>query len=58
MDHVATTQTDKQRRALVIVRGGVAEVLADDSVDIFLLDYDNDPEGRIPVRFLDLVSGQ
>lgn len=43
-------------RVLVLVRGGVAEVFADDSVQVFLLDYDNEPDKSIPDKFIDLPT--
>lgn len=54
------TLTSEQgfHRALVIVRGGVAEVYADSGVDVHMLDYDNEPEGEIPLDFIDLISAQ
>lgn len=43
-------------RVLVLVRGGVAEVFADDLAQVFLVDYDNEPDKSIPDRFVDLLS--
>lgn len=42
-------------RVLVIVRGGVAEVFADPNVAVYMLDYDNEPEGSVPFDCVDLV---
>jgi len=47
---------NRNNRVLVLVRGGVAEVFADDSSQIFMLDYDNEPDGSIPDRFIDLLA--
>ena len=43
-------------RVLVLVRGGVAEVFADNAVQVFLLDYDNEPDRSIPDGFIDLPT--
>lgn len=43
-------------RALVIVRGGVAEVYADPTVNVHLVDYDNEPDEEIPADYIDLIS--
>lgn len=43
-------------KVLVIVRGGVPEIVADKEVDVLLLDYDNDPEGVIPEEYLRLLK--
>lgn len=49
-------QLNRNNRVLILVRGGVAEVFSDDSSQVFLLDYDNEPEGSIPDRFIDLLT--
>lgn len=49
-------QLNRNNRVLVLVRGGVAEVFADESVQVFLLDYDNEPDRSIPNKFIDLLT--
>ncbi|MCR4280970.1 MAG: hypothetical protein NUV88_01410 [Candidatus Kaiserbacteria bacterium] len=49
-------QLNRNNRVLVLVRGGVAEIFSDDSSQVFMLDYDNEPNGSIPDRFIDLLS--
>ncbi|MBI3569535.1 MAG: hypothetical protein HY082_00265 [Gammaproteobacteria bacterium] len=47
---------NRNNRVLILIRGGVAEVFADDSSQVFLLDYDNEPDGSVPDRFIDLLT--
>lgn len=49
-------QVDRNNRVLILVRGGVAEAFADESVQVFLLDYDNEPDRSIPDKFIDLLT--
>lgn len=49
---------NRNNRVLILIRGGVAEVFADDSSQVFLLDYDNEPDGSVPDRFIDLLTSR
>jgi hypothetical protein len=49
-------QLNQANRVLVLVRGGVAEVFADASVQVFLLDYDNEPDKSIPDGYVHLLT--
>jgi hypothetical protein len=44
------------RKVLVIVRGGVAEVYAEEGVDFLVVDRDNDPHGEIPGEYAWLIQ--
>ena len=50
-------ETDEYKipRVLVIVRGGVAEIIADETANVFVVDYDNEPEAVIPNKYNDLL---
>ena len=48
----------KAPRVLVVVRGGVAYVCADDRADVFVIDYDNEPEAVVPEKYSDLAQGE
>lgn len=41
---------------LILVRGGVAEFVADGMVLVGLVDYDNDPDAPTPAGFEDMVD--
>ena len=60
MFHDSSAKNDQRlnrnNRVLILIRGGVAEVFADDSSQVFLLDYDNEPDGSVPDRFIDLLT--
>lgn len=43
-------------RVIVFVRGGVAEVCADNTAEVIVIDYDNEPNAKIPSRFSDLMA--
>lgn len=43
-------------RVLILVRGGVAEFVADPGVDVFVVDYDNDPDAILPSNCNDLIK--
>lgn len=58
MSHAVSVVKTIRPRVLVIVRGGVAEVCADESVDVVVVDYDNEPVGQIPVTHVDLINQQ
>jgi len=42
------------RRVLVTMCGGVAEVFADEGVEVCVIDYDNDPDAVTPLAFAHL----
>ncbi len=45
----------KAKKVLVIVRGGVAEVYAEEGVDVLVVDRDIDPRKEIPVEYAWLI---
>ena len=51
---------EPKARVLVLVRGGVADVYADEGVEVCLIDYDNEgespePDTTIPADFASLL---
>jgi len=45
------------KRVLVTVCGGVAEFLADEGVEVCVIDYDDDPDAVTPLEFRHLHQG-
>lgn len=48
-------ETSSRQRALIFVRGGVAEVLHDADIDVVVIDYDNEAQASIPETHTDLL---
>jgi len=44
------------KRVLVTVCGGVAEVSADEGVEVCMIDYDNEPDAVTPLAFVHLQA--
>lgn len=56
MTHRPTRDAFDRPRVVIIVRGGVAEYLKDEGVDVILVDYDNQPDFELPTKYQDLLS--
>ena len=44
-------------RVLITVEGGIADYVTDGNVEVALIDYDNEPDAKIPEEFSDLEPG-
>jgi hypothetical protein len=58
MTYQPTRDAADHPRVVIIVRGGVAEYLKDEGVDVCLVDYDNEPDGELPAKYQDLLSAE
>ena len=57
MSHVIRESTGRKNpRVLIIVNGGVAEYVADSEADVYMIDFDNEPNATVPDKFIDLLK--